>query len=447
MGKWISFGVYNNLYKYIWLYLIFRLLYVYIFQYKTIPLELKFFTLESFPNYHIFTGSFFEYISMFLFSFLLHRYELYQLRKEEYRNSIANSKVSKTGSSGAFTLIQMKINNEKLLSKYFYLLIITLVLANIIMSSYYNCYLEGADFWELELLLISLVNTMIFGIQIYRHQILAIYFVIISCSILKIISLIDIFKNDEEKLYKVYIWVIPIAIIGFIFAEFLKSYAYCKARYYFNLKFISISRFMKFYGLLGSIICLLGSIISTYTECTSYYDNKNIKYVCRIYETSHNYFDNFKIYFDRFWNKETTSENVKYVFLFILKNLFICTTNFFTFCIIKHLGPEYTVCANTFYYLIIEILKGIGYLISHENEFEKYKTISEIFSIIGSGIYLEFIELNFCKLNYNSKKNIAFRSFSEASELSLIEEGREKIESRRKSKKIEYDPDDSIIIN
>ena len=157
---------------------------------------------------------------MFLFSFLLHRYELYQLRKEEYRNSIANSKVSKTGSSGAFTLIQMKINNEKLLSKYFYLLIITLVLANIIMSSYYNCYLEGADFWELELLLISLVNTMIFGIQIYRHQILAIYFVIISCSILKIISLIDIFKNDEEKLYKVYIWVIPIAIIGFIFAEF-----------------------------------------------------------------------------------------------------------------------------------------------------------------------------------------------------------------------------------
>jgi hypothetical protein len=50
-------------------------------------------------------------------------------------------------------------------------------------------------------------------------------------------------------------------------------------------------------------------------------------------------------------------------------------------------------------------------------------------------------------LNYNSKKNIAFRSFSEASELSLIEEGREKIESRRKSKKIEYDPDDSIIIN
>lgn len=209
------------------------------------------------------------------------------------------------------------------------------------------------------------------------------------------------------------------AIITFIIAEFLKAYGFCKAKFYFDLKFISISKFLKYYGLFGSFICILGSLISTYTKCTSYYDNRNIKYICRFYEGSDNYFDNFKMYFDRFWNKETTSKNICYCFLFILKNLFLCATCFFTFCIIKNLSPEYYVCANSMYYLIVDILKFIGYLISHENEFNKYDVMSEIISIIGASIYLEFIELNFFHLNYDSKRNISIRSISELTDFNF----------------------------
>ena len=423
MAKLLTFGIYNNLYKYIWLYVIFRLLYAYIFNYKTIPTNLKPFILDSFPNNFIFTGSFFEYITTFFISFIFRRYELYQLKNED-NISISDTNSYKSTGTGAFNLIQLNIEKGKI-SKSFCFIIIVIVLANLLTGSYYNLYLEGTDFWELELLLISLVNTMIFGEPLYRHQIFAILITIISCSITKTLSLIEIFRSDEDKLFKIYIWIIPLAIISFIIAEFLRAYGYCKAKYYFNLKFLSVNVFLKYYGLIGSLICLLGSLISTYNECTSYYDNKNIKYICRNYKDNHNYFDSFKLYFDKFWNKETTSKNVGYVFLFILKNTFLAMTSFFTFSIIKHLGPEFYVCANSIYYLIVEILNVIGYLISHDNEVNKYKIISEIFLVISAAIYLEFIELNFFKINYDSKRNIEFRLLSEMSELNINDESEE----------------------
>ena len=240
------------------------------------------------------------------------------------------------------------------------------------------------------------------------------------------LSLRDTFKSEEDTLYKLYVWTIPLGVVSFIFAQFLKAYSFCKAKYFFDLKFITISQFLKFYGLIGSIISILGSIIFTYTKChKKYKDFPNIKYICEHYDRSikngesDNYFDNFKLYFDE-WNQNIKSKKVGYAFLFILKNLFATMTGFFTFSIIKNLGPEYYVCAHSIYYLIVDLLKFIGHLISSEYEFEKYDMISEIFVFIGVTVYLEIIELNFFKLNYDSKRNISIRSISELSDINII---------------------------
>ena len=40
--------------------------------------------------------------------------------------------------------------------------------------------------------------------------------------------------------------------------------------------------------------------------------------------------------------------------------------------------------------------------------------IGDIFSLLGFLIYLEIIVLNFCKIDYNIKENIAKRSFMES---------------------------------
>ena len=55
----------------------------------------------------------------------------------------------------------------------------------------------------------------------------------------------------------------------------------------------------------------------------------------------------------------------------------------------------------------------------------------DIASILGFLIYLEIIELNFCNLNFNLKKNIAYRSeleYSISYELEEIKEIEEKCE-------------------
>ena len=46
-----------------------------------------------------------------------------------------------------------------------------------------------------------------------------------------------------------------------------------------------------------------------------------------------------------------------------------------------------------------------------------FDLLSQFFSLLGTIIYLELIELNFCGLNHNLKKNIKFRANSEILEI------------------------------
>ena len=253
---------------------------------------------------------------------------------------------------------------------------------------------------------------MLFKSQIYRHQKLAIYFIIISCSLLYFLSIIDIFKNEQDdKIYKTYIWITPIAIICFILTIFLKSYSYCKSKYYFDLKYISVFRFLMFLGIIGAIICLIATIISSSFSC----DN-NFKYVnsiCRLYyspEKNVRYYDNIKILF-----KELYKLKGAYILIFFLRSINSFFTTLFTFLIIKYLSPEYTVISNLIYYFILEIFRLINFFIKHEYQyFSIYTILSELFSIIGTAIYLEFIELNFFNLNLDLKRNISNRSRTES---------------------------------
>ena len=67
---------YNGFYKYIWFYVISRLIYAYIFTYQTIPLYFKpkFLTLDSFPN-GTFTKDLMDYLVILISAFFLLKYE------------------------------------------------------------------------------------------------------------------------------------------------------------------------------------------------------------------------------------------------------------------------------------------------------------------------------------------------------------------------------------
>ena len=61
----------------------------------------------------------------------------------------------------------------------------------------YNCTLSHLDFWMIELIIISYINSKIFEKEIYLHQKLVLYFNLIPI-LFKIITIISLYKGTED---------------------------------------------------------------------------------------------------------------------------------------------------------------------------------------------------------------------------------------------------------
>ena len=98
---------------------------------------------------------------------------------------------------------------------------------------------------------------------------------------------------------------------------------------------------------------------------------------------------------------------------------------YFYILVIKYLTPVYAIFLNPIYFFFQKIILGLNTLIREGEFFDKdakkyliykfYFDISGDFvSILGYLIYLEIIELKFCKLDYYTKENIIIRSLNES---------------------------------
>ena len=99
---------------------------------------------------------------------------------------------------------------------------------------------------------------------------------------------------------------------------------------------------------------------------------------------------------------------------------------YFDILIIKFLTPVHIIFYSSIYYFIIKLIAifynkiKICYFFKGSGEFDNiklFKFILEIsgnfIAIFGFLIYLEIIELGFCKLNYNLRKFIVKRSIDD----------------------------------
>ena len=89
----------------------------------------------------------------------------------------------------------------------------------------------------------------------------------------------------------------------------------------------------------------------------------------------------------------------------------------FSLLIIQKLDPVFYISCNSLFYFITETVDNISnYLIDREfDEYNFFENLAELFSVLGNIIYLELVELNFCELNFNLKKNILNRSKEDSS--------------------------------
>ena len=168
MGSFISIGKYNKLYKYIWMFLIIKLIYEYLFD-GNLPneIKIKYFTPEKFPRNLLIQESF-NYFGTFLFSIILYKYEMSQRDNKNRLPSNSNSdnnNVSFSHSSSQIELIFSDDIKQHSSTSFGTLLFTTNLLTFSIQlaNQLYIINLSELDFWMFEILFLSYITSKMFG--------------------------------------------------------------------------------------------------------------------------------------------------------------------------------------------------------------------------------------------------------------------------------------------
>ena len=468
MGKCISCGLINKSFKYIIFTIVFIILYraTYGYNYYDCFEEMNIIRIfskdiqKNLPK-HKLIHLLFSYIGIIFLSYILNYYEDY-ISSRECNNPEINKRKSR--------VILIHHNNENTFyssnkSIYIFLFISFLWIFEEHLIIIYKDTLKDLDFWFFDILIISYFNVKMFKVKIYKHQYFAIALNIIP-SILKIFTIyISWINNDQKIIYINNKWFIPIGIILFIILITIRSYVNSKIKWFIDLKYISTSKLLKYYGIVGAIISSITCIITTYVNCKNIKDiNNNYEYICNVYyynDKNTKYFDSFLIYFETFKNT-VWFEKIIEIFIIIAGIIFLFFHKFYYVLVIKYLTPVHLIFSIPIFYFFDKSILLINNLIVKKAFFKEDVEIKnrgikfildlsgDILSFLGFLIYLEIIELNCFKFNYNTKNNITQRSYFESYGISKVNDLNNSLFNQENSiniQDIENDEDLSISNN
>ena len=269
------------------------------------------------------------------------------------------------------------------------------------------------DFWMIELVIITYINSKTFNSKIYKHHMLAIILNVTIPLILKIITIIYSDKKiDSNKNYLMLI----LGIIIYLIAIILRSLINSRIKYYMDLKYISEEKILILYGFLGGVLFLIYSII------TSILHKKEDK--CLPYFDKTMFLENISQYFQIFSCKGFTEiELFKELLIVFIGSVCLFYKKYLFLLIIKYLTPVHIIFSYSMYYLFDKLLLILNTLINLGSFFKTKKITlktkfildisGDIISILCYIIYLEVIEFLCCKLDYNIKYNIIMRSIKD----------------------------------
>ena len=432
MGKYISFGKYNKLYKYIWIFIIIKIIIDYFFS-DTFPkqIQIDFFRTQYIPP-NIIVDRLFYYLGSFIFTIFFTFYERKALNKKKSKekeeqkeeedddiNSINNNnnvnsnniKVNKTIKNLALIYYKVKLEDFELELKPIIITSLISLFSFEIILIFMALNWDGLIYWVFDLFFIAYTNLLLFNIDIYEHKKCAIAFRLIVSTTFQILASLEYIYNDKYNLfYKNHIFLIPIIIIVYLFLSLSRCYSLSRIKWLLDYKYIPISLFLRIYNFLGLCIMLSACLIANFVKCVNKDALHDIDLICLIKIDNGNnteyYFDNFLNYFQKIWHDDkTTGINIIYVILFIIKLFLNALSLLYSLIIIKFLSPEYFLIAYDIYFFVFHVLSLINAIICDENiRLKLFQLISEAGGLIGIMIYLELIGFKFCSLNRYLKK-------------------------------------------
>ena len=324
-------------------------------------------------------------------------------------------------------------NNDK---KYFlriFLIFSFYYFAKVAMISFDNLGYNRVKYWPLEFIFLLIFAKKILNRTMFRHQKLSLFTLIIVCTTIYVINSFIPYNNkdcssllDEEKelceilnvnIYKDIInrfkwYFIPLIILIYLAAMVSNAYSSISFKWFMDHKYIKIGRILIYLGLIGFIYSLILLFILSNISCSKEKNNL-LNDICKLDYQGYLFYENYKTLGDIEIN------SIFYLDIFILIPIYLISSFlyiFFELLIIKDLDPFYLIPIDSVYFLIYEI---IDYCITFHitNLYRNLKFVcqvcSNIISIFLCSIYLEIIELHFCKLDLFLRKYIIERGEEE----------------------------------
>ena len=293
MVKYIEFGEFNKNYNFIILAVIFSILIRYLPKFL-IPILFKYNKISKRVE-ELFDHSIirlFYLLLMLVFSCILYIYESKLSRRKSNFDKLNDSNSEK----GCFKIIKInednkkeKLNNRKNILNILIIIILIISTENLVVIT---SDLIIFSYSMIILLILSFINTKIFKIKIFKHQKCAILFNFSVLFVFELGSLILPIKS-ENNIFRKYLWLIPIGLIIYFSSGIALSSAYSKIKSFMDLNFISLSKLLINFGLVGIVIKTIIYVVFTFIKC----DKKNI--FCNKQGKDIYYIENFTIFFDK----------------------------------------------------------------------------------------------------------------------------------------------------
>ena len=314
-------------------------------------------------------------------------------------------------------------------------------------------------FWTIEILYLCLFSRRIFNIKINRHRKLAIYIM----SGLAVIELIGFFfpmtkhENKEnfndltdKNVFEIIIikygaYAIPLIFLANELIHVQRDYCWIRSKYLMDVKLYPPSKILMIIGSFGFILIIIFFSIFTYAPCKTFNNINKIndtyinidtneplelyKEYCSLTEYDENskilylLFDSFKLVIKDYSNME--KDDKLEIFLVIPLLFILNLVNEVTqLLMIRYTDPNNILIYRNIYFFLQTLVQ----MIINQGD-EQYQTYLQFFiiefedfaSIIGNMIYIEVLELNFCKLDYDLKKNITLRGNKDIKKNSILE--------------------------
>jgi len=249
--------------------------------------------------------------------------------------------------------------------------------------------LYNQEFYFMEYLFLFLISKYIFNLNYYKHQYYSIIFIILF-GLLKYLVKLYCEVNLKDK-YKEIILILLLQIMQ----AFIDSYTIGNVKILMGSKYLSPYLICSIFGLINGLITIISYFIVSYFPC-----NHNL---CDLVYNNKIYFDNIYSVFDNLTSIE--------IFLLIYTIFQAGIYQILVYITIN----DFTVCHIFLFYQIIEFADSFVEIFSRDiNIFVvSILIICGIFEIFIVLILLEIIELGFCGLNYNTKRNIKKRALIE----------------------------------